>query len=104
MVLVARRLSKEFVAELKFFREGLSVPRAAISYSFSLSRGLGVRGLYKDPGVQGACFFLQNVVRAVPGRLVAPYRFAFSCQPLRICGCLDLYDGKTRRELAFVEP
>ena len=64
---------------------------------------LRVRGLFEGPGVLGAGFFRQKIVRAAPGTLVTPLCFAFSCQPLRVCGYLDLDDGEGRRELSIVK-
>ena len=86
---------------MEFLRGELSVPIADMSSSSSSSKGFASKGFSRD---LGAGFFRQNIVRAPPGPLVTPHRFAFSCQSLRICGCLDFDDGKGRRDLAIIEP
>ena len=70
---------------------------------FFFVEGLRIRGLFEELGVRAPGSFWQEVVRAAPGPLVASYRFAFSCQSLRVCGCLNLDDCEGRRELAIVE-
>ena len=71
---------------------------------FFFVEGLRIRRLIEGPRVLGDRFFRQKIARAAPGPLVTPHRFAFGCQPLRVCGCLDLDDGKGERKLAIVLP